>query len=163
MYNYWLGQVRLEQWAHPAAGQHEPGEVDPRLRGLPGPGEAEEEAGESTWQGREAVIVAGGRVTSQPGDELSSVEVMVVGQPYWRLRAPLPQPRLAPAMVVLGGLPLLTGGSYEVLERGRRRERFPEAALQYRPEEDRWSVVARLGGRSHHVMVAVPARLVPGC
>ena len=39
---------------------------------------------------------------------------MVVGQPYWTFKAPLPQPRLAPAMVVLGGKPLLTGGSYEV-------------------------------------------------
>ena len=39
---------------------------------------------------------------------------MVVGQPYWTFKAPLPQPRLAPAMVVLGGNPLLTGGSYEV-------------------------------------------------
>ena len=60
------------------------------------------------------MIVAGGRVTSTPGDELASVEVMVVGQPYWSFKAPLPQPRLAPAMVVLGGKPLLTGGSYEV-------------------------------------------------
>ena len=41
-------------------------------------------------------------------------QVMVVGQPYWSFKAPLPQPRLAPAMVVLGGKPLLTGGSYEV-------------------------------------------------
>ena len=39
---------------------------------------------------------------------------MVVGQPYWTFKASLPQPRLAPAMVVLGGKPLLTGGSYEV-------------------------------------------------
>ena len=37
-----------------------------------------------------------------------------MGQPYWTFKAPLPQPRLAPAMVVLGGNPLLTGGSYEV-------------------------------------------------
>ena len=74
------------------------------------------------------MIVAGGRVTSTPGDELTSVEVivavlmlmlmlmlmllddgdgdyeqvMVVGQPYWTFKASLPQPRLAPAMVVLG-------------------------------------------------------------
>ena len=111
--------------------------------------------------GREAVIVAGGRVTSTPGDELASVEVMVVGQPYWSFKAPLPQPRLAPAMVVLGGKPLLTGGSYET--GGRREEFFPDGVIQYQAEEDVWRTVARMTGRSHHAMVALPKALLPSC
>merc|ERR1719242_530541 len=115
--------------------------------------------------GREAVIVAGGRVTSTPGDELASVEVMVVGQPYWSFKAPLPQPRLAPAMVVLGGKPLLTGGSYERFSQtgGRREEFFPDGVIQYQAEEDVWRTVARMTGRRHHAMVAVPKALLPSC
>ena len=54
---------------------------------------------------REAVIVAGGRVTSGPGDELASVEVMIVGESSWQNRRPLPQPRLSPAMVVINNTP----------------------------------------------------------
>ena len=57
----------------------------------------------------EAVIVAGGRITSGPGDELASVEVMIVGQPYWQTRQPLPQPRLAPSMVIVDNIPKLLG------------------------------------------------------
>ena len=34
------------------------------------------------YQGREAVIVAGGRITSTPGDELTSVEVMLMPMVY---------------------------------------------------------------------------------
>ena len=58
---------------------------------------------------KEAVIVAGGRITSGPGDELASVEVMMVGQPYWQTRQPLPQPRLAPSMVIVDNIPKLLG------------------------------------------------------
>jgi len=117
------------------------------------------------YKGREAVIVAGGRITSTPGDELTSVEVMVVGQPYWQFKAPLPQPRLAPAMVVLGGKPLLTGGSYERFSQtgGRREEFFPDDVVQYQVEKDEWRTVARMTGRSHHAMVAVPKSLLPKC
>ena len=64
--------------------------------------------------GREAIIVAGGRITSGPGDELSSVEMMVVGQPFWQFKQSLPQPRLAPSMVIIAGRPQLSGGHYEV-------------------------------------------------
>ena len=64
--------------------------------------------------GREAVIVAGGRITSGPGDELSSVEMMVVGQPSWQFMQSIPQPRLAPSMVIIAGRPQLSGGHYEV-------------------------------------------------
>ena len=67
-----------------------------------------------TLGGREAIIVAGGRVTSGPGDELSTVEMMVVGQPFWKYKKSLPQPRLAPSMVVIAGRPQLSGGHYEV-------------------------------------------------
>ena len=88
-------------------------------------------------------------------------QVMVVGQPYWSFKAPLPQPRLAPAMVVLGGKPLLTGGSYET--GGRREEFFPDGVIQYQAEEDGWRTVARMTGRSHHAMVALPKALLPSC
>ena len=64
--------------------------------------------------GREAIIVTGGRITSGPGDELSSVEMMVVGQPFWQFKQSLPQPRLAPSMVIIAGRPQLSGGHYEV-------------------------------------------------
>lgn len=114
-----------------------------------------------TYQGGEAVIVAGGRVTSRPGDELSSVEMMVVGQNYWRYRMELPQPRLAPAMVVIGGRPLLSGGSYEI--GSRRNEIFPEDVLEYLVEENSWVPVARMKGRSHHALIAVPRRFLPSC
>ena len=70
--------------------------------------------------GREAVIVAGGRITSGPGDELVSVEMMVVGQPYWQVKQSLPQPRLAPSMVIIAGRPQLSGGHYEVCEKHGR-------------------------------------------
>ena len=71
--------------------------------------------------GREAIIVAGGRITSGPGDELSSVEMMVVGQPFWQFKQSLPQPRLAPSMVIIAGRPQLSGGHYEV---GIKSEEF---------------------------------------
>jgi len=113
-----------------------------------------------TLGGREAIIVAGGRVTSGPGDELSTVEMMVIGQPFWKYKKSLPQPRLAPSMVVIAGRPQLSGGHYEI---GRREEMFPGQVLEYSLQEDEWRVVARIKGRSHHVALAVPSRLLPSC
>jgi len=110
--------------------------------------------------GREAVIVAGGRITSGPGDELISVEMMVVGQPFWKYKSSLPQPRLAPSMVIIGGRPQLSGGHYEI---GRREEMFPEQVLEYNLEKDEWKAVGRIRGRSHHVALSVPSRLLPPC
>jgi len=110
--------------------------------------------------GREAIIVAGGRITSGPGDELISVEMMVVGQPFWQFKQSLPQPRLAPSMVIIAGRPQLSGGHYEI---SRRDEMFPEQVLEYSLEEDEWRAVARIKGRSHHVALAVPSKLLPPC
>ena len=61
-----------------------------------------------------AVLVAGGRVTSRPGDELSSAELLQPGAARWRPIAALPQPRLAPSLVLIAGRPRLSGGHYEV-------------------------------------------------
>ena len=102
--------------------------------------------------GREAVIVAGGRVTSGPGDELDTVELLIIGQTRWRPRQPLPEPRLAPAMVVINNTPLLIGGNYAT---GVKDETFPDTALEYDVEADTWRPVARLRGRSHHAMVTI--------
>ena len=110
---------------------------------------------------REAVIVAGGRVTSGPGDELASVEVMVVGESYWQTRQPLPQPRLSPSMVVINNIPQLSGGNYDT--GARRQEVFPDTVLEYHGEADQWRPVARLMGRSHHAAVAIPVTLVTSC
>ena len=113
-----------------------------------------------TAGGAEAVLVAGGRITSSRGDELSSVEMMVVGQPYWSYRHPLPQPRLAPSMVVIHNTPQLTGGNYEDVE---GKEKFPDAVLEYDLERDQWRTVARISGRSHHASVLVPTKAVDIC
>jgi len=110
--------------------------------------------------GREAIIVAGGRVTSGPGDELTSVEMMVVGQPFWQFKKALPQPRLAPSMVIIAGRPQLSGGHYEI---GRRNEAFPDTVLEYDLEKDDWKSVAKIEGRSHHVALAVPSKLLTSC
>ena len=105
--------------------------------------------------GREAVIVAGGRVTSGPGDELNTVEVLVIGQTQWQYRRPLPEPRLAPAMVVITNTPLLIGGNYAT---GVKDETFPDTVLEYDVEADAWRPVARVQGRSHHALVTVKSR-----
>ena len=102
--------------------------------------------------GREAVLVAGGRVTSGPGDELDSVEMLIIGEDRWRPRQSLPEPRLAPAMVVINNTPLLIGGNYAT---GVKEETFPDTALEYDVGADTWRPVARLRGRSHHAMVTV--------
>ena len=110
-----------------------------------------------TTERGEAVLVAGGRITSSRGDELSSVEMMVLGQPYWEFRQPLPQPRLAPSMVVIQNTPQLTGGNYEDVQ---GKEKFPDTVLEYDLERDVWRSVARMTGRSHHASVLVPSRAV---
>lgn len=103
-------------------------------------------------QGQEAIIVAGGRVTSGPGDELNTVEVLIIGEARWKSRQRLPEPRLAPAMVVINNTPLLIGGNYAT---GVKDETFPDTALEYRVDTDTWRPVARLRGRSHHAMVTI--------
>ena len=108
----------------------------------------------------EAVLVAGGRITSSRGDELSSVEMMVVGQPYWEYKQSLPQPRLAPSMVVIHNTPQLTGGNYEDVE---GREKFPDTVLEYDVSRDVWRTVARIAGRSHHASVLVPSKAADIC
>ena len=113
-----------------------------------------------TAGGAEAVLVAGGRITSSRGDELSSVEMMVVGQSYWSYRHPLPQPRLAPSMVVIHNTAQLTGGNYEDVE---GKEKFPDTVLEYDLERDQWRAVARISGRSHHASVLVPTKAVDVC
>ena len=40
---------------------------------------------------------------------------------------------------------------------------FPGQVLEYSLQEDEWRVVARIEGRSHHVALAVPSRLLPSC
>ena len=95
---------------------------------------------------------AGGRVTSGPGDELNTVEVLIIGETRWRTRQPLPEPRLAPAMVVINNTPLLIGGNYAT---GVKDETFPNTALEYDVDTDTWRPVARLRGRSHHAMVTI--------
>lgn len=112
-------------------------------------------------RGREAVIVAGGRVTSSPGDSLSMVEVMVVGEPFWRVKKSLPQPRLAPSLVVIGGHAQVSGGNYETGT--RREELFPDSVLEYDPDKDDWRTVARIRGLSHHVALAIPSKFLPRC
>ena len=101
---------------------------------------------------RQAVIVAGGRVTSRPGDELNTVEMLIIGEAVWRPKQPLPEPRLAPAMVILDNTPLLIGGNYAT---GVKDETFPDTVLEYDVEEDTWRPVARLRGRSHHALVTI--------
>ena len=64
--------------------------------------------------GCEALLVAGGRITSRPGDELSSAELLQPGAARWKPIAALPQPRLAPSLVLIAGRPRLSGGHYEV-------------------------------------------------
>ena len=113
-----------------------------------------------TAGGAEAVMVAGGRITSSRGDELSSVEMMVVGQSFWSYKHPLPQPRLAPSMVVIHNTPQLTGGNYEDVE---GKEKFPDSVLEYDVETDQWRTVARMVGRSHHASVLVPTKAVQIC
>ena len=90
--------------------------------------------------GREAVLVAGGRVTSGPGDELDSVEMLIIGEDRWRPRQPLPEPRLAPAMVVINNTPLLIGGNYAT---GVKEETFPDTSPENDVEADNWRPVAQ--------------------
>ena len=113
-----------------------------------------------TAGGAEAVLVAGGRITSSRGDELSSVEMMVVGQPFWSYRQSLPQPRLAPSLVVIHNTPQLTGGNYEDVE---GEEKFPDTVLEYDMERDQWRTVARISGRSHHASLLVPTEALDIC
>ena len=96
-----------------------------------------------------------GRISSQRGDELSSVEMMVLGQPFWAYRQALPQPRLAPSMVVIRNTPQLIGGNYEDVE---GKEKFPETVLEYDLQADIWRAVATIAGRSHHASVLVPSQ-----
>ena len=90
--------------------------------------------------GREAVLVAGGRVTSGPGDELDSVEMLIIGEDRWRPRQPLSEPRLAPAMVVINNTPLLVGGNYAT---GVKEETFPDTSPENDVEADNWRPVAQ--------------------
>jgi hypothetical protein len=40
---------------------------------------------------------------------------------------------------------------------------FPDHVLEYSLEEDEWRAVAQIEGRSHHVALAVPSKLLPAC
>ena len=81
-----------------------------------------------------------------------AVEVLVLGGTSWVSRSPLPQPRLAPAMVVVANTPRLVGGSYDV---AGNVETFPDTVLEYNTDTDTWARVARTRGRSHHAMVTL--------
>ena len=105
--------------------------------------------------------MAGGQVTSRQGGELSSVEVMVVGQPYWQVKQALPQPRVAPSLVVTNNIVQLSGGSYET--DNRRTEVFPDTVLEYDAVEDQWRPVARVMGRAHHQAIAVRKSSFTSC
>ena len=61
--------------------------------------------------------MAGGRITSGSGDALASVEIFVIGASSWIFKKEIPQPRLAPAMVVIANTPIISGGMYANVSR----------------------------------------------
>ncbi|XP_023338349.1 uncharacterized protein LOC111709016 [Eurytemora carolleeae] len=105
--------------------------------------------------GREALLVAGGRISGDPGQELDSVELLVIGEKTWKYVAPLPQPRLAPQAVTLDNRILLSGGSYECGV-GRRKDEYPGSILEFDIRKDRWKTVVSVEGRNHHAALVVP-------
>ena len=50
-----------------------------------------------------------------------------------------------------------------LIQIGRRNEMFPDRVLEYNLEQDEWRPVGRIEGRSHHVALAVPSKLLPPC
>ena len=40
---------------------------------------------------------------------------------------------------------------------------FPDHVLEYSLEEDEWRAVGQIEGRSHHVALAFPSKLLPAC